>query len=82
MGKYTESTANLFAGELLNGATSATNIAVVSAPSVFIALKNQLAKWPEDKRPNVTLLEHDDRFQVFPEFVFYDYRRPLSLPGE
>lgn len=71
----------MLAGNLLHGATSATNIAVVSAPSVFVAMKNILAKWPEDERPTVTLLEHDDRFQVFPEFVFYDYRRPLSLPG-
>jgi hypothetical protein len=72
----------VFAGELLDGATPATNIAVVSTPSVFVALKNMLAKWPENKRPNVTLLEHDDRFSVFSEFVYYDYRKPLDLPRE
>lgn len=28
------------------------------------------------------LLEHDQRFSVFPEFVFYDFQQPLKLPGE
>jgi putative N6-adenine methyltransferase len=28
------------------------------------------------------LLEHDDRFGVFPEFVFYDFQQPLKLPGK
>ena len=32
----------MLAGQLLDGATEETHIAVVSAPSVFIALKNQL----------------------------------------
>lgn len=71
------------AGELLDGATPETNIAVVSAPSVFVAIKNILAEWPESKRPHVTLLEYDERFAVFEsEFVLYDYRRPFDLPGK
>ncbi len=68
---------------MLDGATPETNIAVVSAPSVFVAIKNMLAKWPESERPHVTLLEYDERFAVFEsEFVLYDYRRPFDLPGK
>jgi hypothetical protein len=26
------------------------------------------------------LLEFDRRFEVFPEFMFYDFNNPLSLP--
>ncbi|KAL9615556.1 MAG: hypothetical protein Q9167_000069 [Letrouitia subvulpina] len=39
---YTEETAVLLAKQLLQGAASDTNIAVISAPSVFIQLKNLL----------------------------------------
>lgn len=28
------------------------------------------------------LLEHDDRFDVFKEFVFYDFAEPFKLPGK
>jgi hypothetical protein len=28
------------------------------------------------------LLEFDKRFEVFPEFVFYDFKNPLKLPRE
>ncbi|PNY26732.1 Protein-lysine N-methyltransferase EFM5 [Tolypocladium capitatum] len=34
----------------------------------------------QSDRPRLVLLEHDERFAVFPEFVFYDFRRPLKLP--
>jgi hypothetical protein len=27
-------------------------------------------------------LEYDKRFEVFPEFVFYDFRNPMKLPRE
>ncbi|KAM0194863.1 hypothetical protein ACHAPI_006872 [Fusarium lateritium] len=37
--------------------------------------------WPIGDRPKLVLLEHDHRFSVFPEFVFYDFQRPLQLPG-
>jgi hypothetical protein len=36
----------------------------------------------EDERPEVYLLEFDKRFEVFPEFVFYDFKNPLKLPRE
>jgi len=29
----------------------------------------------------LVLLEHDQRFAIFPEFVFYDFAQPLKLPG-
>lgn len=79
---YSEETANLLARELLDGATEETTIAVVSAPSVFVALKNILASaGPDQPKPKLTLLEHDNRFAVFPEFVFYDFMQPVKLPA-
>jgi EEF1A lysine methyltransferase 1 len=30
----------------------------------------------------VVLLEHDNRFAVFPEFVYYDFAQPMKLPAE
>jgi hypothetical protein len=36
----------------------------------------------EAERPKLLLLEHDDRFGVFSEFVFYDFQQPLKLPCE
>ncbi|KAI3391966.1 hypothetical protein diail_6404 [Diaporthe ilicicola] len=64
---YSDKTANLLARQLLDGATSDTRIAVVSAPSVFVALKNIL---------------HDHRFGVFSEFSFYDFMQPIKLPAQ
>lgn len=40
--QYSDETADLLARQLLDGATPETSIAVVSAPSVFVALKNIL----------------------------------------
>ena len=56
------------------------NIAIVSAPSAFVQLKNLLntEDFPKGK-PNVCLLEYDERFSIFPEFVRYDFERPLEL---
>lgn len=42
--QYSDDTANLFAKKLLDGATAETRIAVVSTPSVFVALKNILVR--------------------------------------
>ncbi|KAK4240747.1 NAD(P)-binding protein [Achaetomium macrosporum] len=68
---YSDETASFLAKQLLDGITADMTIAVVSAPSVFIALKNVL----------LVLLEHDNRFAVFSEFVFYDFNQPLKLPA-
>ena len=35
-----------------------------------------------EERPRLFLLEFDKRFEVFPEFVFYDFQKPLKLPRE
>ncbi|KAG6018076.1 hypothetical protein E4U54_004615 [Claviceps lovelessii] len=78
---YSDETAELLADQLLSGASGASSIGVISTPSVFVALRNKLRDLPLDERPRVVLLEHDDRFAVFPEFVFYDYQQPLKLPG-
>lgn len=40
--KYADETAEALARQLLDGATAETRIAVVSAPSVFIQIKNVL----------------------------------------
>ncbi|TDZ35115.1 Protein-lysine N-methyltransferase EFM5 [Colletotrichum spinosum] len=80
---YSDETAKTIAGQLLDGAGADTAIAVVSAPSVFVALRNLLnAREPDQGRPKVVLLEHDMRFNVFPEFVFYDFQEPFKLPPE
>jgi hypothetical protein len=69
---------------LIVGTTKDTVIAVVSAPSVFVALKNVLARSGMSKKeqPKMWLLEFDKRFEVFEEFVFYDFNEPLKLPRE
>lgn len=35
-----------------------------------------------DQRPEIRLLEFDERFAVLKEFVRYDFAQPLQLPGE
>lgn len=37
---------------------------------------------PNEPKPKVVLLEHDRRFAVFPEFIFYDFAQPLKLPRQ
>ncbi|KAK1251372.1 hypothetical protein MKX07_006851 [Trichoderma sp. CBMAI-0711] len=78
---YSDETANILATELLRDATSDMTIGVVSAPSVFVALKNILRSKSDDEKPKLVLLEHDNRFGVFPEFSFYDFQQPVKLPG-
>ncbi|KAK4074168.1 hypothetical protein Trihar35433_3642 [Trichoderma harzianum] len=78
---YSEETANTLATELLRDATSDMTIGVVSAPSVFVALRNLLRDRSDDQKPKLVLLEHDNRFGVFPEFYFYDFQQPVKLPA-
>ncbi|KAG5930555.1 hypothetical protein E4U42_006643 [Claviceps africana] len=77
---YSDETAELLADQLLSGTSATSSIGVISTPSVFVALRNKLRHVPLDERPRVVLLEHDDRFAIFPEFVFYDYQQPFKLP--
>lgn len=83
---YTDATARTLAKQLLQGADAGSAIAVVSAPSVYIALRNLMAEeasaW-EGKRPEVRLLEFDNRFEVFgSDFVLYDFQNPFNLPRD
>ncbi|KAI1100437.1 putative N6-adenine methyltransferase-domain-containing protein [Jackrogersella minutella] len=78
---YSDETATLIAKQLLDGVRGDEVIAVVSAPSVFVALKNLLNTTTAPKPAQVYLLEHDQRFSVFPEFVFYDFQQPIKLPA-
>jgi len=83
---YRPETATSLANHLLTDVTSTMKIAFVSAPSVFLAAKNLLATdacWADaEKKPSLALLEFDERFALFPEFVHYDYTAPTRLPGE
>lgn len=44
--QYSDETASLLARQLLDGATAEMTIAAVSAPSVFVAMKNILVRRP------------------------------------
>ncbi|KAI1175319.1 putative N6-adenine methyltransferase-domain-containing protein [Nemania sp. FL0916] len=79
---YSDETANLLAAQLLDGTDDDSVIAVVSTPSAFVALKKILsAPGYSGPNPKTYLLEHDHRFAVFPEFVFYDFAQPFKLPA-
>lgn len=78
---YTDETAKILAQALLEGADSTTVVVVVSAPSVFAAIKQLPAL--EIPTPHIYLLEYDTRFQVLAgkdHFNFYDYNEPDSVP--
>lgn len=79
---YTDSTARALARQLLEDVDSDSAVAVISAPSVYVQLRNILA---EDRtlssKPKICLLEYDTRFEVFgSDFVTYDFEKPLQLP--
>jgi len=61
---YTDETAHVLAEQLLRDSSTTTCIAVVSAPSVFIAIRNILHDESSRARPTVKLLEYDRRFKV------------------
>ncbi|TLD20132.1 putative N6-adenine methyltransferase-domain-containing protein [Venturia nashicola] len=78
---YTTSTATTLAHHLLQKTTSTTRICVISAPSVFLQLKN-LIHAGRVQPAQLLLLEFDRRFEVFgSEFQHYDFREPVKLPG-
>ncbi|CAL8577702.1 Protein-lysine N-methyltransferase efm5 [Xanthoria parietina] len=35
-----------------------------------------------DQAPRMSLLEFDQRFSMFKEFVHYDFQSPTKLPGD
>ncbi|KAI9822898.1 MAG: hypothetical protein M1832_002923 [Thelocarpon impressellum] len=79
---YDDETATTLAKQLLKDATSDSRVAVVSAPSVFVKVKQILALRDKSSRPQVSLFEFDKRFEVFSEFVPYDFQHPVRLPPE
>ncbi|KAH8724633.1 putative N6-adenine methyltransferase-domain-containing protein [Phaeosphaeriaceae sp. PMI808] len=79
---YSDKTATILGRQLLDGATDNTKIAVVSAPSAFIQLKNLLISGEYKCQPEIKLLEYDERFAVFKEFVRYDFEKAIQLPPE
>ncbi|KAI1435867.1 putative N6-adenine methyltransferase-domain-containing protein [Xylaria sp. CBS 124048] len=80
---YSDETANLLAEQMLDGVSDDSVIAVVSTPSVFVALKKMMtAAGYTGPKSKTYLLEHDHRFAVFPEFVYYDFAQPFKLPPD
>lgn len=75
---YSNETAETLAKALLDGCDENTYIAVVSAPSVYAAIKKIELK---EKLPteHIYLFEYDKRFEVMAgkdHFVFYDFANP------
>lgn len=69
---------------MLVDADENTHIAIVSAPSVYVALRNILSERREADSelpsPTVKLLEYDKRFEILgSDFVPYDFAHPLRL---
>lgn len=62
----------------MQGADSETVVAILSAPSVYAALKRR-AKLPTE---HIYLFEYDKRFGVLARehFSLYDYKDPLNVP--
>lgn len=91
---YTPETATTIASAILNGADEDSAIAIVSAPSVYVALRKLLdqpsTSTPQTdatpvnaSNPRIYLLEYDTRFAIFgQDFVHYDFQHPLRLPAE
>lgn len=80
---YTDQTAQRLAEQLLHGANEDSSIAVVSAPSVYVQLRNILAEETSTVKPMIFLLEFDNRFEVVgSDFIPYDFQDPLRLPPE
>lgn len=77
---YSDSTADMLADALLDGANEDTVIAVVSAPSVFAAIQKKPAS--EIPTKHIYLFEYDKRFELLAgkeHFAFYDYKDPLEF---
>ncbi|CAL9737857.1 protein-lysine N-methyltransferase Efm5p [Monosporozyma servazzii] len=77
---YSDSTADMLADALLDGANEDTVIAVVSAPSVFAAIQKKPAS--ELPTKHIYLFEYDKRFELLAgkeHFAFYDYNDPLEF---
>jgi 16S rRNA G966 N2-methylase RsmD len=79
---YDSATAEMLAEEILDGAIEGTLVGIVSAPSVFVKIQELKAAERIPDSIKVRLLEFDKRFDLFPEFIHYDFQYPLRLPSE
>jgi hypothetical protein len=81
---YDDETAEVLASTLLAGTTKDSVIGLVSAPTVYVKLREwkRVGKVPPNLK--IVLLEYDQRFAVFrDDFVHYDFANPLKgLPLE
>ncbi|KAI5813822.1 putative N6-adenine methyltransferase-domain-containing protein [Pyronema omphalodes] len=81
---YEDKTACELAESLLEGATDDMVIGLVSAPTVYVKLREWKQTGKISKNITIKLLEYDQRFAVFKDdFIAYDFQRPLhGLPAE
>lgn len=81
---YDEATAQSLAEELLDGTDENSLIGLVSAPSVYVKIKELQSKGLVSPNIKVKLFEFDPRFELVGEdFIRYDYNQPLrGLPSE
>ncbi|KAL6931153.1 probable N(6)-adenine-specific DNA methyltransferase-like 1 [Hanseniaspora guilliermondii] len=78
---YSNETAETLARALLEGADKDTHIAIVSAPSVYAAIK-KIELQEELPTEHIFLFEYDKRFEVMAgkeHFVFYDFADPENF---
>lgn len=76
---YSDDTATRLAEELIHEAGEGGRIACLSAPSVYQKLKQGVLGGSDGV--SAAVLEYDRRFATYgPDFIFYDYKDPLSLP--
>lgn len=53
-------------------------VALISCPTLYIYLHQMKSNDKDLANVSLTLFEYDSRFKVYDDFVFYDYRDPLS----
>lgn len=76
---YSDDTATRLAEELIHEAGEGGRIACLSAPSVYQKLKQGVVAGSDGV--TAAVLEYDRRFSAYgQDFIYYDYRDPLSLP--
>ena len=72
---YSKETSLDLSKEILENTTSNSKIACISSPTVY---KELITLELQDRE--VYLLEYDSRFQIYDNFIHYDYNDPLNLP--
>ncbi|KAF8250269.1 N-6 adenine-specific DNA methyltransferas-like protein 2, partial [Wilcoxina mikolae CBS 423.85] len=79
---YSDETASALAEALLEGATEDTVIGLVSAPTVYVKIREWKSTGRISKNITVKLFEFDQRFAVFKDdFIPYNFQHPLrALP--